>query len=311
MIQIINQLIKTSLVIVLLVFTNAIQAQKSKEIKPKKFVSTVHMSGSSDFIYYALSEKVKTTITVAGPGKLTVYNRVRLENSEQLSTPYYLKYIIDHKKVATKKIGPQKLSKKVKYKSNKLKGKPSKADKEVITIPPGKHSITFYKYKTKQKAHARFEFLPTEKLNWKELTYNVENKVELQYLKTKKKNYYTRIDNSNFFRFSTNPENSKIRIFLRADFTYKMHTNNTIRLVLKTNNGLVKTYKLTTKKSSSVENLTDSKLIPGKLEKIYLDIPIKGNQVYELSLKDVRKSALVRVFLDLPKKEKMLSTASK
>ena len=101
------------------------------------------------------------------------------------------------------------------------------------------------------------------------------------------------------------------QLFLRADFTYKMHTDNVIRLVIKSGKDS-KTYKLTCKKSKRVENLTDRKLIPGSLEKIYIDIPLKkGNNNYELFLKDPKKSALVRVFLNHLKEDKALHTASK
>ena len=306
----ISKSIKVSLVIAFLAASNALQAQK-KELKPKKFVSTVHMSGQSDFIYYALSEKTSTTLEVKGPGKLTIYNRVRLLDNKKLSQPYYLKYTLDKKKVSTKKISSKEISKKVRYKSKKLAGKPSKADKEVIIIPPGKHTISFYKYKTNQKAHARFEFTPTAKQNWKELVNTDLKKVDLQYLDTKKKNQYVRIDHNNSFNFSATNDKSKLRIFLRADFTYKMHTDNIIRLVLK-NGKESKTYKITCKKSKKVENLTDKQLIPGSLEKIYIDIPLKkGQNNYELSLKDPKKSALVRVFINQPKEEKAINVASK
>jgi len=311
MIKQINSSIKISVISLLVLLSSSLYAQKKKEIKPKKFVSTVHMSGSSDFVYFALSEKAKTTIQVTGPGKLTVYNRVRLEDNKQVSKPYYLKYTLDKKKVSTKKIEPKTISKKVRYKSKKIIGNPSKADKEVINIPPGKHAISFYKYKTKQKAHVRFEYLQTEKQQWQELVSNDLKKVELKYLATKKKNNYVRISNNEAFRFSATENNSKVRVYLRADFTYKMHTDNIIRLVLKSGSGS-KTYKLTCKKSKKVENLTDRKLIPGRLEKIYIDIPLKkGNNQYELRLKDAKKSALVRVFVNKPREPDLQKTASK
>jgi len=293
---------KAVLFSILFIATCTISAQKRKEIKPKKFVGTVHMIGSTDFIYYALSEKTKTSIEVTGPGVLTLYNRVRLENNTKLSTPYYLKYTLDKKRIVSRKIGPQAISIKVKYKSKKLKGKPSKADKEIIKIPPGKHTISFYKYKTKQKAHIRFMYEQKEKLNWNELkSDNDLKKVTLQYLKTKKEQQYYRVDNANGFSFVTTKGHSKIRVFLRADFDYKMHSENIIRILLREKGTKTTTYKMTCFKSKKVENRTDKKLIPGKLEKLYIDIPVKGNHSYELLLKDPKKSALVRVFLDKKK----------
>lgn len=280
----------------LLLFHMPILAQKKKEIRPKKFVNLVYMTGSSDFVYYALSEKSRTTIEVTGPGNLTVYNRVRLENNKQASAPYYLKYIMDDKRITSEKIGPQEISKKIKYK-NKLQGTPSKADKEIIKIPPGKHRISFFKYKTKQKAHVRFIFQPTEKMNWKEITAaNNLDPVNIQYSKTKKQQQYYRITNKTGFSFQSD-NNRKIRIFLRADFDYKMHRENVIRFVLKKNGVPLKTYKVTCKKSNTVQNLSNKSLIPGALEKIFIDIPSNGKDHYEIVLKDPKKSAMIRVFL--------------
>ena len=288
-----------SLLFFVLAFFNSAMAQDKVEVKPKKFVGVVHMSSESDFVYYALSEKKKTVLALNGPGKLIVYNRVRLEDKGSKSKPYYLKYTIDKKRIKTKKIDAKPISTKVKYKSSKLIGLPSKADKEVIIIPPGKHTVSFYKYKTQQKAHVRFVYQKTKKQQWKELTSNYLNQVQLQHVISKKENTYTRIDNKSGVSIPTTNTNSKVRVYLRADFDYKMHTENIIRLELKQNGKLLKTYKVTCKKSKKVENLTDKKLIPGSLEKLYIDIPSHSKgQVLELSIKDKTKSALVRVFLN-------------
>ncbi|WP_299551744.1 hypothetical protein [Seonamhaeicola sp.] len=304
---------KSSLVIVLvasflLAFCNAVFAQERKEIKPKKFVSLVHMTSDSDFVYYALSEKTKTSITVTGPGKLIVFNRVRLEDNQKASRPYYLKYIIDGKRIISQKIGPQEMSKKVSYKSN-LPGTPSKVDKEVINIPPGKHQLNFYKYKTKQKAHVRFVFQPTKKLFWKELkSISNLNRVKIEHQKNKKQQTYYRIDNKSGFKFR-NDSSQKLRIFLRADFNYKMHDENVIRFALKKNGEVIKTYKVTCKKSAAVQNITDKALMPGALEKVFIDIPSQDKNQYEIVLKNSDKSAIIRVFLGNKKQEKKINAA--
>lgn len=282
-------------------------AQKKKEIRPKKFVNLVYMKGSSDFVYYALSEKTKTTLEVEGPGKLIVYNRARLEKNEKQSTPYYLKYTIDNKKITSKKIGPQKRSDKIKYKK-KLPGTPTKAEKEVIIIPPGKHTLNFYKYKAKHSAHVRFIYEKKDKIKWEELKNNDHlKKVNIQYTKTKKEQEYYRISDKRGFVFTSN-NSKKLRVYLRADFDYKMHSQNIIRFVLKRNGEVVGTYKVTCKKSSTVENITDKKLVPGILERIFIDLPEGENHRYEIMLKDPNKSAIVRVFLD--KNEKTIATAN-
>ena len=48
-------------------------------------------AGDSIMGLLMLAASKGTTIEVEGPGKLTVYNRVRLLNKEKQSQPYYLK----------------------------------------------------------------------------------------------------------------------------------------------------------------------------------------------------------------------------
>lgn len=279
--------------------------QTKKELKPKKFVSTIHLSGKSDLIYYPLSEKVKTTIEVEGPGKLIVYNRIRIENEKAKPKPYYLKYMIDNKLVKSKQILPKPKSTKITYKSKKLTGSPSKANKEVIKIPPGKHKLSFYKYETSQKVHTRFVYEQSKKLVWNEIK-NEFNKDEvfIRHIKKNKKQTYYRINHKKGFQFSSG-DYEKVRVYLRADFNYKMYTENVMRLILKKDGKKVKTYKVTCRKSNIVENLTDKKLVPGGLEKIYIDIPKETGNHYELMLKDTNTSAIVRVFTGKPKSTKV------
>lgn len=286
-------------IVVLILFFVATISNAQKEIKPLKFLTTVQLTGPSDFIYYALSEKVKTALVVEGPGELTLYNRVRLNTNEKESKPYFLKYTLNNKMIISKKIGPQTASQKIKYKSTKVDGVPSVVDKVIIKIPPGKHKLNFYKCKTDQKVHVRFMYKQEIKTNWKEIkTKNDLKQVVILNLKSKKTQNYSRIDNFQRFKFSTNEDNSKIRVFLRADFNYKMHSQNVCRVILKENGKNIATYKITCHKSKVVENKTDKKLIPGSLEKLYIDIPVNGKHNFELLLKEPNQSALVRVFID-------------
>ena len=295
-----NKYSKT-MAIMLVMMVSVSFGQTKKELKPKKFVSTVHLSGKSDFIYYALSEKVKTTVEVEGPGKLIVYNRIRIEKEGVKSKPYYLKYMIDNKLVKSKQILPKPKSTKIKYKSKKIVGFPSKANKEIIKIPPGKHKLSFYKYKTSQKVHTRFVYEQSKKMVWNEIKdKNNNNEIVIRHIKKNKQQKYYRIDDKKGFKFPSG-DYEKVRVYLRADFNYKMYTENVVRVVLKKDGKKIKTYKMTCRKSNVVENLTDKKLVPGGLEKIYIDIPKAIGQNYELVLKDNNASALVRVFTGTPK----------
>jgi len=295
--------IRSSVVVTFFLFavTPRLEAQYKQEVKPTKFVNLVPMVGDSDFVYYALSEKSKTTIEVQGPGDLIVYNRVRLEKNQERSKPYYLKYLLDNKRIISEKIGPQTKSSKVTYKGN-LKGTPSKADKITIQIPPGKHTLNFYKYKTKNKAHVRFVYEQKAKPHWIDQTpLTALEPVGITHITSKKTQNYYRIDANQGFSFSANNQ-QRIRVYLRADFTYKMHGNNVLRLVLKQGSSEISTYKITCQKSNKVEYANDKKHIAGALEKIYIDLPKGVDQTYELQLKEPGKSAIIRVSLDVPTK---------
>ncbi|MEL6809850.1 MAG: hypothetical protein AAFP76_00755 [Bacteroidota bacterium] len=274
-----------------------LNAQQRKEIRPKQFVSLVHMTGDRDFVYYALSEKNKTTIEVEGPGKLIVFNRARLEENERFSQPYYLKYIRNGQLIQSKTVGPQAISKKVKYKG-KLKGTPSKADKEVIKIPPGKHQLSFFKHKARHNAHVRFVFEAQEKLDWKEIqSVNALERVGIQHSASGKHKEYFRIDSNRKFQFTATGQ-KKIRVYIRGDFNYRMHAQNVIRLVLLKDGIEEATYKLTCRRSQTVEFVNEKKLIPGTLRKVYIEIENTTTpHQYELYLKDTSKSALIRVAL--------------
>ncbi len=288
--------------VVLLLFfaTTYTTNAQSREVKPKRFVGLVHMTGSSDFVYYALSEKASTTLNVVGPGKLTVYNRVRLENGEKQSQPYYLRYLLDDKLIISEKIGPQQRSSKVKYKG-KLTGTPSKADKFTITIPPGRHTLKFYKHKAKHKAHVRFAYERKEQVVWEErMPVNSLSSIGIKHIKTGQEQTYHRISATKGFVFKAK-EATRLRVYLRSDFNYKMHAENVVRLVLKKDGRPVATYKVTCRKSSKVEYTNDNRSIPGALEKIYVNLPDSKAQSYELVLKGgADASAIIRVSTNLP-----------
>ncbi|MEM7187132.1 MAG: hypothetical protein AAF466_10775 [Bacteroidota bacterium] len=301
-----RKLLRYILSLWMLLCTSAISfGQEKKDVIPNKFVALVYMSGNKDFVYYALSEKKKTEIEVNGPGTLTIYNRARLENNEKASKPYYLRYLMDGKLIQSKKIGPQSISRKYKYKSN-LTGSPSKAQKEEIRIPPGKHTLSFFKYKASHKAHVRFEFKESQPLSWAELPPDRPlQQVAIKYVPTGKRTEYYRVGSTNTYRFSVDG-GAKLRVFLRADFTYNMHAQRTVRLDLIRNGSVLRTYKMTCHKSRKSEYVSEKKMMLGTLEKIYVDIPAGLGGQYELRLRAANGSALIRASLGVSDQKKNL-----
>ncbi len=131
---------------------------KGKKIKPKHQVGIVRLQGKKTLTYYALSEKERTELVVMGPGKIEVLLRVRLEDTTKSSLPYVIQHVLDDKKMKVDTLKGEKVSKHLKFKNAKLKGKPSAAGKVFIHVPPGQHVIKIYKGDTEQKIHAEFKY---------------------------------------------------------------------------------------------------------------------------------------------------------
>lgn len=301
-----NNKIATYAVLAMLFVSQLASAQKKVELRPAKFVGIVILDGKKDYTYYALSEKSKTTLKVKGPGKLTVYARPRLENGATESRSFGIKYTIDEKVIKVKRIGKLLKSDKFSYKG-KLEGAPTKAGKFVINIPPGSHKLSFFKNRTYQKVHARFVFKPEKKPSWKDLQpQDSLELVQLASAKSSKQRKYFRIDREKGFKFETTGK-SRLRILVRTEFDYKMHLENDIRIAIKQDGKVIKTYKISSKRSSNMAYVNEKKLIPGTLQKIHVTIP-EGKHNYEIIVKDRKKSAVIRVSEDQNGKKPLLAS---
>ena len=271
-------------------------AVKGKKIKPKHHVSIVRMQGKKALTYYALSEKERTELVVMGPGKIEVLLRVRLEDTTKSSLPYVIQHVLDDKKMKIDTLKGEKVSKNLKYKNAKLIGRPSAAGKVFIHIPPGQHIIKLYKGNTDQKIHAEFKYYKEkEEPNWKKIQPSLPlDTVRVKYL-TKKptiKTYY-RISNEKKFVLSTT-DSTQLKIVIKAELDFKDQSGNPIILTVKENGVVVKSYKISGKKSQKTEYVDEKKLIPGNSNVIYLNLP-KGNHTYEFSLEDKKKTAILLI----------------
>ena len=74
-----------------------------------------------------------------------------------------------------------------------------------------------------------------------------------------------------------------------------MHSNNDYEIVLKEGSEVINTYKLSCFRSSQVEYKDNDEMIPGTLDRIYIDVP-KGKHSYTLNVNNNNKTALIRVF---------------
>ncbi len=269
--------------------------ESKKTIKPSSFVGKVELKAKKKHIYYALSKKGKTIIKADGPGKLEVFLRVRLENNAPSSKEYYVKYIIDNKITKTVKIKSEKVSKNMVY-SSKLEGKPSNSSNIKLNLTPGNHTIEFYKGDTKQKIHASFTFTKTTAPIWVENTTTAKlDTVKVKYLENKGEiKKYLRISNTKKYSILTK-DTLYLKILVKAELDNTVQSNTFLKLILEENNVIKKTFRISGKKSSKTEYLTEKKLIPGNTNVIYYTI-LPSKFTYNLYIQDLNKSAIILVY---------------
>ncbi|GGI55737.1 hypothetical protein [Winogradskyella haliclonae] len=277
----------------LFLLTNLAFAQQ-KLVPKTENTKTVISTGKTNSIYYNLTKHKPVSVTIEGPGELIIYNRTVVTTNKTHSFPFILKYNVDGKQIKTQKIPKKQKSQRSRLKNNTDKA-PTKAHKIKIKVPDGKHNYSFYRQTTKQQVLSRFTFVKNTKLTWNELKPKSAKQVILKDVKRKKEVTYFQISKKETFAFKTSKSTSKVRLFFRANFNYKMLEDCVNRLQIKID-GNPTVFKIVSKKSSRLENLTHPKLIPGALEKIYIDIPLNGVHDVEVSLKDENASALIRVF---------------
>ena len=269
---------------------------KGKKLKPKHHVSLVKMLSKKSLTYYALSEKERTELVVTGPGKIEMLLRVRLEDTTKSSLPYVIQHVLDDKKMKIDTLKGEKVSKKLKFKNAKLKGKPSAAGKVFIHIPPGQHTIKIYKGSTDQKVHAEFKyFKEKEEPNWKNIKPALSlDTVRIKYLNKKNTiKTYHRISNEKKFVFTT-VDSTQLKIVIKAELDFKDQSGKPNILYIKEKETVIKSYKISGKKSQKTEYVDEKKNIPGNSNVIYINLP-KGNHTYELSLEDKKKTAILLV----------------
>jgi hypothetical protein len=143
---------------------------------------------------------------------------------------------------------------------------------------------------------ARFVFVKSkEKHVWKKVETSSKASVVLVSKKSESERVYHRIDNATSFDFLVNTaENTMLKVFVRGEFTYDMISNNDYEIILKDHGKMVNTYKLSCERSKEMNYKNDDELIPGSLDKIYIDVP-KGQHKYSFSIQNKGKSALLRV----------------
>ena len=275
-------------------------AQKKKEIKPTVSVAKVTLVGKKEYSYYALSEKSKTQYVVTGPGKLTLNYRVRIEDNSFESKPFQVNCYRSDKTTFPIEVGALK-SGNLKFKSTKLVGSPTVSEKIELDIPPGKHTLKFYKVNTKQKVYMKALYAAAPKPKWTEVDPNPPLvKKDVKFVKSGTVRSYNQVSKENGFTFETSNQ-ALYRVIVRPEFSYRMLDETTVKLEIKNiTTGDVKVYKFNPKRSSKLEFVDDKKNIPGTKSTFYLNLGTQDGkpEKYEVRLVSGAKNGLVRISKD-------------
>lgn len=267
----------------------AIKNGKTTVIKAKTGKENTIITGKT-YKYYKLNSKINTSIETNKEGELIVYTRKRLSNKS--SNNYFFTYQIDNSEIKKIVISNVNKSKKSAYKSLKIKQTPSTYNKTVIKVGDVYQKVTF---SSKFPVDARFVFKKTTKKDgWEEIESSSKSKIVPLIVKNKKTiKDYSRISYGKPFIFKIN-NTEEIKIFIRGEFKYDMHANNDYEIILKENNKIIHTYKLSCNRSNVMIYKYDDELIPGTLDKFSIKVPL-GKHKYSISIKNKNKTALIKV----------------
>ncbi len=245
--------------------------------------------------YYTLSKKYATVFHIGGPGEVTIFLRTRMAEGEPWDNGYHVKYILDGKIVKVKPIAKSRMSTKTVVMGKSFKV--SVVQKVKLIIPPGKHRLEVFSINGERQVFSRFFFEKYPKPKWAtEYPVNNVSTTSLTTVDSQKKLDYYRIDANNPVKVNVEG-NSYIRILVRVEFKHSMFSDNETRILMKENGKVLYTFKVSSVRSKYVVYTEGGRLIPGTLNKIYLQVP-SGDHKYEFVVADKSKSALIRVSYD-------------
>jgi hypothetical protein len=285
---------KLLLLLLVIVLSNQILAQKNIKVLTKN--TELILKGKKEYKYFRLDKTKPTKISVNGPGKLKVIVRIKSNSMDKVSTNLLsIKAIADNKKMILKSVPV--LKKSTKFSSNTKWISESKDF--IFSVLPDNHIFTFLlnEIETEGDVYVHFSFTPESKVEWEErISINqTEEKVDLISEKNPKGFTYFRIDQENSFK-DTVKGRDWIKIIIRPEFKYSEFSDLSVRVALKINGEIVKTYTVNSKRSKVLRYKENGKMIPGTSDKIYYKIPNKNIPIsYEIVVIGSKKSALLRV----------------
>lgn len=273
--------------------------KKSSKISLANGQKKIILKGEKTISYYTLGkigEKKATSISIIGPGKLTVDLRVVLDDKTDKSSRFEMIYVKDHKKQTSKTIEELKKASNFQYNNKPV----SVAYKKVIEVPPGKHMYKFYTKDNRDTVCVNFSYKKEPKPKWLDTPpiNQVENVILFSADKKDTLGYYRISDK---LSFKVMAKSSKyIRLIVRQEFKQNELAMDKISLIVKQNDKILTTYHIKSKRSSKMIYKKESNMVPGRKEEIYIKVPETTDlsQPYEFLIADKGKSALIRLSID-------------
>lgn len=272
----------------------SLQVNAQKNIKVISKNNEIILKGKHEYKYYRLDETKPTKITVNGPGTLKAFVRVKSTNLNQISSkPFNIKCILDNKKVSFKKV--PNLTKSAKFSTSKKWMSLSKEFK--FNVQPDRHKYTFFLTDNAENAYVHFVFIPDSKVKWEERKSINSNEEKATLVSDKNKNGFTYYRVNSKMTFKDTTSNCEyLKIITRPEFKHSEFSDLTLRIGLKINGKIVKTYTVNSRRSRVMRYKENGKMIPGTSDKIYYKLTNKKTPFqYEIVVLGSKKSVLIRV----------------
>lgn len=283
---------KLTFLLISMLLSLQVNAQKNIKIISKN--NEMILKGKNEYKYYRLDKTKPTKISLRGPGTLKVIVRVKSTEMNQVSSkPFNIKCISDNKKISLKTI--PNLTKSAKFSTTSKWISLSKEFK--FKVLPDRHNFTFFLIENTENAYVHFVFIPAPKVKWEERKSINTNEEKATLVSDKNKDGFTYYRVNDKMSFKDTVRNSEyIKIITRPEFKHSEFSDLTMRIGLKINGKIVKTYTINSRRSKVLRYKENGKMIPGTSDKIYYKLTNKEVPIeYEIVVIGSKKSVLIRV----------------
>jgi len=255
----------------ILIASLSFAGSKTKIIKPKNYNKkvTVLISGKKR-TYYEVSDEKYTILQVRGPGKLRILTRAVIKKNED-KVNYKLIYKLNGLDEQIAEFNNVSKSVKSSFKNSSYSYPGMRKDIE-LTLKRGENSIQLRVLNSGLRVVTRIIFEPrkVEKENW--ISYSPASANEVVELITKEEiSYYYRFSKKQPLKIKIIGP-TELRILTRFENNYKMKGRINYRIQVASDNNVLNTFLLSSKRSVITYYKDSPELLPGKAREIYIKV---------------------------------------